>query len=401
MHAFRRAIAAILAAPLAALAVPFLAGAPLHPARAQDYVIDVIEPMSGNAAFVGHAHEAALHVVETLVNRQGGIAGRPLKLVFHDDQTSPQTAVQIANQILSGHPSVMLGSSIVAMCSAELPLLRNGPFTYCLSPGMRPPAGSYMYSIGVNTQVLIRLTFTYFRQRGWTHIATITSTDATGQEIEQGFDAALKQPENADMHIDARTRFTIGDVSTTAQIERMKSVNPQAVIAWSTGSAIAGIFKGLIQAGLEVPVVTTTGNMVNDVMRQFDAFLPKTLYIPVTAFAPHEGLYTLDPRVEAQQKSFYALAQETKLPVDYMAAGVWDPLLMLTDALRSLGPNATAPQVRDWLAGQTAWAGINGLYDFTRTPQRGLEEKDAVMTRWDRQAGTWISVSEPGGKPLP
>jgi len=365
---------------------------------AEPYPINVIEPMSGNAAFVGHTHEAALRLLEARINEQGGINGRPISLIFHDDQTTPQVTVQITNEILASRPAVLLGSSIVAMCSAELPLLKNGPFTYCMSPGMRPPAGSYMFSIGVNTQTLISVAFNYFRAKGWTRIATITSTDATGQEIEQGFDAALARPENAGLTIAARTRFNITDVSVSAQTERIRAAEPQVVIAWSTGSAIANIFKGLIQAGVDVPVVTTTGNMVNSVMTQFAGFLPKQLLVPVTAYLPHEGQYALDPRVEARQQEFFTIANTNKLPIDYMAAGVWDTLLMVTDALKALGPDAKAPQVKEWMTSQTAWAGMNGLYDFTKVPQRGLDAKDAIITRWDAAGGKWVPVSLPGGE---
>ena len=67
-------------------------------------------------------------------------------------------------------------TSIVAMCSAELPLLRNGPFDYCFSPGMHPQPGSYMFSIGVDTRDLIQAVFRFLRESGITRIATITST---------------------------------------------------------------------------------------------------------------------------------------------------------------------------------------------------------------------------------
>ena len=368
------------------------------PAAGAPYVINVIEPMSGNAAFVGHTHEAALRVLERHINEQGGIKGRPISLVFHDDQTTPQLAVQITNEILASRPAVMLGSSIVAMCSAELPLLKHGPFTYCMSPGMRPPAGSYMFSIGVNTQTLIKVSFNYFRARGWTRIATITSTDATGQEIEQGLDKALALPENAGLHLVERSRFNVTDVSVSAQMERIRAASPQVVIAWSTGGAIASIFKGLIQAGVDVPVLTTTGNMANPVMAKFADFLPKTLLVPSTTYIPHEGQYELDPRVEARQKEFVTIATANHVPIDYMAAGVWDSLLMITDALRTLGPGASAEQVRAWLAGQTSWAGMNGLYDFTKVPQRGLDARQAIITRWDAAGGRWVSVSTPGGE---
>jgi branched-chain amino acid transport system substrate-binding protein len=369
-------------------------------AQAEDYTIDVIEPMSGNAAFVGRTHEAALHLLEGIVNQDGGVLGRPLRLVFHDDQTSPQTAVQIATEIVSRHPPVMLGSSIVAMCSAVMPLLKNGPFDYCLSPGMRPPAGSYMFSIGVNTQILMQGVFDFFRKNGWTRIGTISSTDATGQEIEQGFDAALKLPENAGMEIVSRQRFNTSDVSVLAQVQRIQAASPQAVIAWSTGGAIAGIFKALIQSGLDVPVLTGNGNMANEIMAQFAGFLPKQLYVPVPAFLPHDGLYTLDPRVEEKQKQFYAATAAAGIPVDYMSAGVWDTLLMTVAALNKLGPLASAAEVRDFLAAQTEFAGINGLYDFVRVPQRGLDRSSASIAQWDAGAHVWRAVSLPGGDPI-
>jgi branched-chain amino acid transport system substrate-binding protein len=53
----------------------------------------------------------------------------------------------------------------------------------------------------------------------------------------------------------------------------------EMLIDWSTGTPIATIFQGMVQAGLDVPVVTTAGNMTYAQMRQYAAFLPKRLLI--------------------------------------------------------------------------------------------------------------------------
>jgi branched-chain amino acid transport system substrate-binding protein len=245
------------------------------------------------------------------------------------------------------------------------------------------------------------MALTYFRKRGITRIAMISSTDATGQEIERGFDTALKLPENASLQVVEHARFNTSDVSVAAQIERIQAAHPQLVIAWSTGGAIAGIFKALIQAGLDVPVLTGNGNMANQVMAQFAGFLPKNLYVPAPAFLPHDGLYKLDPRVEEKQREFFAATTAANIPVDYMSAGVWDTLLMTVAALNKLGPSATAPEVKDYLSNQTAFPGINGLYDFQRVPQRGLDISSAALARWDATHAAWVPASLPGGDPLP
>jgi branched-chain amino acid transport system substrate-binding protein len=118
-------------------------------------------------------------------------------------------------------------------------------------------------------------------------------------------------------------------------------------------------------------------------------------------FLPHEGIFQLDPRVEEQQKRLYAAFAAANVKPDTMAALAWDPAAIVVEALRKVGPKATAAQLKEYVAGQTSFPGINGIYDFKSVPQRGLTVKNALVTRWDPAAGAWIVVSEPTGTPLP
>jgi branched-chain amino acid transport system substrate-binding protein len=373
----------------------------LFGARAADpYKIHVILPLTGGAAFLGKGEQQALQLFEKLVNQEGGINGQPLELVFHDDQTSPQTTVQIANGILPEKPAVMLGSSIVAMCSAMAPLLKEGPFDYCLSPGVHPAAGSYQYSTSTDTHALIEALVRYFRLRGLTKIAFMSSTDASGQDAERGFDEVIKLPENSTIQVVERQHFNPTDVSVSAQIERVKAANPQAFIAWSTGAPIATVFKGILQAGLNVPFGTTNGNQTYAQMNQYKDFLPKELYIPTSLFLPHEGMFQLDPQVEELQKKFHAAFKAANVKLDNMSALAWDPANLVIGALRKLGTKATAQQIKQYVDSQTSYPGINGIYDFKSVPQRGLTVKNALVTRWDPAADTWTVVSQPTGTPL-
>jgi branched-chain amino acid transport system substrate-binding protein len=366
---------------------------------AESYKINVILPLTGGAAFLGKGEQQAFQLLQAAVNKDGGINGQPLEFVFHDDQTNPQITVQIVNSILPDKPAVMLGSSIVAMCNAVAPLLKEGPFDYCLSPGVHPAPGSYQYSTSADTHALIEALVRYFRSTGKTKIAFMTSTDASGQDAERGFDEVLKLPENAGVQVVERQRFNPKDVSVSAQIERIKAANPQVLIAWSTGAPIATVFKAVLQAGLTIPIGTTNGNQTYAQMDQYKSFLPKELYIPTSVFLPHEGLFKLDPKVEEQQKKFYAAYKTANLKLDNMAALAWDPGNMVVEALRKLGPKATASQIKSYVDSQN-FAGVNGMYDFKAVPQRGLTVKNALVSRWDPSADTWVVVSEPTGKPL-
>ena len=370
-------------------------------AAAENYPINVILPLTGGASFLGKAEQHALELVQKSVNAGGGIQGRPLQFNFFDDQSSPQTAVQMANQVLALKPAVMIGPSIVSMCNAVAPLVQqSGPVMYCMSPGIHPAPGSYVFTSSVSTHDLENALIRFFRLKGWTRIALITSTDASGQDAERGIDEVLKQPENKGMVLVERAHFNPTDVSVSAQIERVKAAQPQAFIAWSTGAPIATIFKGIIQAGLNVPVATTDGNMTYTQMKQYAAFLPKDLYFPVGLWAAAGASLKLPPEVKKAQDDFYAAYKADNATPDEAAALAWGPAMVLIDALKKLGPNATAAQVREALAHMKNQPGINGLIDFEAVPQRGLSVQNALVTRWDPAAQRWQAMSQPTGIPL-
>ncbi|HEX3346969.1 MAG TPA: ABC transporter substrate-binding protein [Acetobacteraceae bacterium] len=385
-------------AVLPALAVALLSGTPAH--AADPYQVNVIMPLTGGASFLGQAEQQALQLVEKQVNASGGIQGRPLAFVFHDDQSSPQISVQLASQIVPTHPAVMLGSSIVAMCNAIAPLMTSGPVQYCFSPGIHPKEGSYTFTSSVSTYDLARALIRYYRLKGWTKLGIITSTDASGQDAQKGIDAALALPENKDVKPVATVHFNPTDVSVAAQIETIKAASPQAMIAWTTGAPIATIFKAVVQAGLDIPVGTTDGNMTRAQMTQYASFLPKQLYIPAAEWVMLGGAEVSDPRVRQKQQDFVKVYQDAGLKPDVASALAWDPGQNVVAALRAVGPQASAADVKAWLEKLKDYAGVDGVYDFTRQPQRGLDVQNAVVTLWNPAKDTWEPMSEPAGAPL-
>ena len=369
-----------------------------HPAYAYD--INVILPLTGGASFLGKEEQKALQLAEPMINKAGGIRGQPVHFIVYDDQSNPQTGVQLANKAIAAKPAVVLGSSLVGICNAMAPLMQDGPAMYCFSPGIHPPAGSYVFTSSVSTLDLTDAIIRYFRLKGWTKLAFMTSADATGQDAEHGLDEAVARPENKDITVVDRAHFNITDVSVAAQMEHIRAAGPQALIAWTTGTPIATVFKGAIQAGLDIPIATTSGNMTYAQMAQYAAFLPKQLYLPSSQWVRHEGVMTLDPAVEAAQKVFFDTYNAANAKPDLGATLAWDPTMILIDALQHLGANATAQQVRDYIGGLKGFAGINGVYDFPKIPQRGIDVQAAVITLWNPTAQTWQLVSKPTGIPL-
>jgi branched-chain amino acid transport system substrate-binding protein len=367
---------------------------------AQKAEIDVILPLTGTFSFIGKQEQSALQVGEQVINKAGGIRGRPVIFNYFDDQSNPQFAVQITRQIMAKKPAVLLGTSVTASCYAMLPLLRTGPVTYCFSPGIHPPPGSYMFSGSLSTRDAQSAMIRYARLRGWTRIAIITSTDATGQDGEQGLEEAMKSPENKDIVMVERTRFNLADLSVAAQIERIKAARPNIVIVWTVGTPFATVLKGLVQGGVDLPIATSPGNMTYAQMRQYADFLPKELYMPSPQWPLELAGVVLDPQVVSAKKIFFDGLAAANVEADSAATLSWDPMLIFIDALRAQGLDASAEKIHQHIMGLKGFAGINGLYDFEKVPQRGLGSDSAVVTRWRPELKTWQIVSQPTGIPV-
>ena len=84
---------------------------------------------------------------------------------------------------------------------------------------------------------------------------------------------------------------------------------------------------------------------------------------------------------------------------DGPATYAWDPALLVVEALRKLKADASAEDLRAYLRELKGFAGVNGYYDFKAVPNRGLDESNVVITRWDPAVQAWAVVSDPLGIP--
>jgi branched-chain amino acid transport system substrate-binding protein len=178
----------------------------------------------------------------------------------------------------------------------------------------------------------------------------------------------------------------------------IKASGAKALIAWTTGTPVATLLRGVVDAGIDIPVETTNGNLTYPQMKAYAGIMPKDLYFP-TAPALAANELPNGPVKRSVLEFINAFKQSgTRPDAGYVAA--WDPALLIIDAYKKLGVNASASQMRDYLANLRGWSGINGAYDFRAIPQRGLDSSSVMIVRWDAAKDSWVGMSKPGGVPL-
>ena len=376
------------------------------PARAADPApieVPVLAALSGAVAFYGQAVARGLEMLSVNVNKHGGVNGRPIKFVMLDEQSNAQVAAQLMSQEIAKGAQIVIDAGGGSSClGAQSQVQANGPVLYCMTPVVHPPPGSYTFvasTPGFYDQyaVIVR----YFRLRGFTKIGLISSTDATGQESERLVDQIAQLPENKGVAITTHEHLALTDLQVTAQIARIKSSGAQALIAGTSGTGYQTILRGMRDAGLEVPVASSGGNLSYREMEAFASSLPNS-----DVLVPGLSVYARDkitgaPALRKIVDEFWDVMKANDIPkpeVGYATA--WDQGLVVVDALRRRGPNATAAQIHDYLIHLRGLTGLFGTLDFTAAPQSGASNQWMFMLRWDPATSNFVVVSSTGGVPL-
>lgn len=389
---------------LAALLIALTVGCAV-PAAAQPapYTINAIVSLTGPAASLGQDQAAGLVAFEKFINRNGGIRGTPIHFQIGDDQSSPAVAVQLFQQILAMHPAVVLGSSIAAQSQAMAALVKDkeGPVLYALTPNMNPTPGGYVFSTSAPTVDLSGIGVTYFRLRGFSKIGVLVTTDASGQNNLDSLEAALRKPANKDIKIVDVERFGIGDVSITAQAEKLKSSGAQVLVALPNGTAFGTALHGLSDVGLlDVPVYTSAANFSPVLLNGLKAILPKELDCSGPSFF-NRNRAAGDPQKKPIDDFYAALAADNITQPNVNHVFAWDPALIVTTVLRQLGTSANAEQIHDAIEKLHGFAGAGAIYDFSSGNQHGAGESGLLMLRNDPASpGHTVIVSKQGGAPI-
>jgi branched-chain amino acid transport system substrate-binding protein len=280
-----------------------------------------------------------------------------------------------------------------------MPLFRNGPVDYCFAPVIHPVAPSFVFSSGASTRDLSLAGLRWARLRGIRKIAFIVATDTTGQDGEAVSIANLALPEFAGMQLVADEHFAPGDINVNAQLARIKASGAQLLYAQTLGTSFGTVLKNASDSGLDLPILTNASNINYTQMMQYAPFAPRELYFTGYRFLEHDTALP-GPVRDAQQRFINALHAVGVKRADFSNNFPWDATLIVVDAFRRFGTNATPEQIRSYIASLHGYAGINGIMDFRDGQQRGLGVNAALVVRWSESKHDFVAASRPGGYAL-
>lgn len=346
----------------------------MQAASAQDagpVTIGAIEILSGPNAKYGTAIKNGFDLALDEVNRAGGVRGRPLAIADEDSAGSKEQAINAARRLIGqAKTPLLLGPTLSTEMFAVGPIAneRKVPIigTSTTANGVTA-IGPYVFRTSLPEADVVPVTLKTAQAKfNVKKVAVLYGRDDAF--TKSGYDvmkAAL-----ADLGVETLATETFGakDTDFSAQITKIKSLEPDAVVVSALADAGAGILLAKQAQGFAPSVRFIGGNGLNS---------PKVLEI---AGAAADGLLVGSPwfigKTDAANRKFVAdyNAKYGGDP-DQFAAQAYDALHVAAAAIDS-AKELTGEAIRDALA-KTKIVGVTGPISFT--PDRDPADSSGVL----------------------
>lgn len=357
----------------AALTVLYAAGA--H----ADITIGVCLPLTGPASGLGVPANNGVKMWPA------AIAGEKLKVIVLDDATDPTKGAQNAKKFVGEDKvDVIVGSvaTPVAIAMADVASESKTP-QLALSPIQLPPGkDAWSFRMPQSNDVMANAMVGHMQKQGVKTAAFIGYSDAYGE----GWLTALKpRLEKSGIQLVTTERFARSDTSVTAQILKITSANPDAVIVVASGSVAAMPQLALADRGYKGKVYQTHGAASKDLMRVGGKAVEGT-FVTAGPVVAAEQLPDGHPSKalgvkfnEAYEKAYGAGTR------NQFGAHAYDAILMLEQvvpvALKKAKPGTPEfrAAIKDALETTQGLAVTHGVLDFTPTDHWGYRPDTGVV----------------------
>jgi branched-chain amino acid transport system substrate-binding protein len=382
----------------AALGAALTVGATL-PVRAQtaEITLGAIVPSSGPFAEWGRANTVTLQMLEKQVNDGGGINGAKLHIAILDDATKPAQATNNLRK-LSGDDHVLAVAGPLTSSAAEVTFpVANEMKTVATSqasskPGVAKLNRPWAFRNTVDEGVLGRTSVPYFKKTF--NIKTVAiifdAKDATAATVGGRIMPALMKENEIDVANTDPLSFNTGDLDVSAQVTKMKALNPDGVVVSADYSQAVTVLREMKRQGMIKPVVGSTQLISSAILKaapEIPIVAPATFYATMKGDKPEKFVAELQP----------LLRKTTGLPPEIEPsmydANIYEIASIYVAAIKASGVtgkpddlDADRTKIRDYMAKLEGFPGLGGPIGFN-------DDGDAIKAFYvlQGQNGAWDS----------
>jgi len=327
-------------------------------------------PMTGDYAQYGEYFKNGLELALEEINKNGGVLGKKIELVYGDDKGDPEEAVSVAQKFVTDKNITGIIGHFFSGCSlAAGPIYQqNGiPMLAVASTNPEvPKIGDYVFRINVGDNYQgTQLAKWLYEEKSIKKVAVVYDNSDYGKGVTDVFIKTFKDLGGEITTVESYMGGQEKDFSVI--VTKIKASNAEAMVLASYPTEGALIVQKARNSGLDIPIVCSDSVYTEDFIKLGGKAVEGV--IVVSYFHPS------DPKPEVQEFVKKFKAKYNKEP-DSWSPYAYDALYVMVDAIKRAG-STDRKAVRNALAETKDFKGATGVTTFNK--DREPEGKNLII----------------------
>ncbi len=336
--------------------------------------------VTGPASFLGDPMKKTLELLVKETNEQGGINGKKLEAIIYDTGGDPTKAVQLATKLIKDDKvSVIIGPTtsgesmaVIHLAEKEkIPMISGGA-----SIKITDPVKHWVFKTPPNDHVAAEKILNYMAEKKQRTIALLTVTDGFGASGREQLKAIAGQK---GFSIVADEVYGPKDTDMTAQLTKIRGINPDAIICWGTNPGPAIITRNVQQLGIKIPLYMSHGVASKKYIQLAGNKAAEGVMLPTGKLAIYNSLPKSDSQKvllkDYDQKYKKAYGDEPSSFGGY----TYDAFLLIAGAIEKVG--STPENIRDGIEQTKKLVSVSGVFNLNPEQHNGLDLSAFEMVR--------------------
>ncbi|MEM5789474.1 MAG: ABC transporter substrate-binding protein [Syntrophobacteraceae bacterium] len=349
-------------------------------AAKEPYKIGAVFSITGVGSFLGEPEKKTAEMVRDEINKQGGINGHPVELIILDDESDATKCNLAVKRLIKkeGVPVIIgptrSGESLAVAGIAEdsqVPLISCASSYKIVTPIENR---KWVFKVAGSDSHVVERMFDYMKSKGIQKIAIMTDSTGFGASAREEF---LRLAPLQGMTIVADERFGPQDTDLSAQMTKIRSTQPQAIVNWSVGPTQVLAIKSWRDLGMDaIPLYQSHGfgNLKN---LELAGKAAEGVLLPLARVNVGSLLAEDLPQKKVIMEYTKAYEERFKEPVSSFGGHAWDSMHLAMAALKAVGPDSA--KIRDHLENTKGFVGMHGIFNMSPQDHNGLSKKDLEM----------------------
>ncbi|MFA7438619.1 ABC transporter substrate-binding protein [Castellaniella sp.] len=370
---------------LIAAAFSTAAFAPVH---AADIKIGVGQALTGGGALYGKAIVNGFEMAVDEINQAGGLHGNAIKLVMEDTKSEKGAAINAYKRLIFGDKVLAIFGTTVSNTAQAADPTAQAAKTVALSSSNTAyditSIGDYIFRNAVIEADVLPVTVAVAKEKlSLKKVAILYGNDDDFTVDE--YDIFKETLTEQGIEITTEETFVKGDVDFKAQLTKIKSTDPDAIV-------IAALAEGgpiMVQArqlGIDLPFIGGNGMNSDKIFTTAPGVASNDLWVG--------SPWSLDNDTPENKQFIADYNARYKVNPDQFAAQAYDAAHILAQAIRGIQLSgdvaADRAALRDALPNVT-WTGATGPFKFKRHLDR-----QGQPTGYDADQTAIVSVTRDG-----